>query len=68
VTRIILVPVRTTRAFVRVAGLRGALLFLVGIAIGMLIAPTSGARLRARILDRLVPVSDELPADTDMVV
>lgn len=52
---IALLPFKATRTFVRLAGLRGAILFAVGVGIGLLIAPTSGARLRARILERLQP-------------
>ena len=66
--RILLLPVKVTRTFVRLAGIRGALLLAVGVAIGLLIAPTSGARLRAKLKDRLAGPAGDLPADADMVV
>ena len=46
-------PFKATRTFVKLAGVRGALLLAVGVAIGLLIAPTSGARLRAKLKARL---------------
>ena len=42
-------PFKSVRTFVRLAGIKGALLLAVGVAIGLLIAPTSGARLRAKL-------------------
>ncbi len=51
--KILLFPLKATRTFVKLAGVRGALLLAVGVAIGLLIAPTSGARLRAKLKARL---------------
>ena len=51
--KILLFPFQATRTFVKLAGVRGALLLAVGVAIGLLIAPTSGARLRAKLKARL---------------
>jgi hypothetical protein len=53
VLKILLFPFKATRTFVKLAGVRGALLLAVGVAIGLLIAPTSGARLRAKLKARL---------------
>jgi gas vesicle protein len=66
--KILLFPVKATRTFVRLAGIRGALLLAVGVAIGLLIAPTSGARLRAKLAARFAESRDAVPADADMVV
>lgn len=52
-TKMLLFPVKATRTFLKLAGVRGALLLAVGVAIGLLIAPTSGARLRAKLKARL---------------
>ena len=51
--KILLFPFKATRTFVKLAGVRGALLLAVGVAIGLLIAPSSGARLRADLAARL---------------
>lgn len=51
--KILLMPFKATRTFVKLAGVRGALLLAVGVAIGLLIAPTSGARLRAKLKTRM---------------
>ena len=47
--KLIFLPFRMAIGFVKLAGIWGTLLFAVGVAVGMLIAPTSGARLRAKI-------------------
>ena len=43
------VPVRTTRFVVRVGSIRGWVLFVVGIALGLLLAPVTGQQLRAKL-------------------
>ena len=65
--KLVLLPVKATRTFVRLAGVRGALLLAVGVAIGLLIAPTSGARLRAKLVNR-VAASRTVPSTTPVVV
>jgi hypothetical protein len=42
-------PVRATRRSVRIVGFRGVLFLIVGLAIGLLLAPESGKHLRARL-------------------
>lgn len=49
----IMLPFKMARTFVRLAGIRGALLLAVGVGIGLLIAPTSGARLRAKLKSKI---------------
>lgn len=51
--KLIFLPIKVTRTFVRLAGVRGALLLAIGVGIGLLVAPTSGARLRAKLQARL---------------
>lgn len=56
-------PVRASRAAVRVAGVRGWLLFLIGLALGLLFAPGPGRDLRAKLQALLqggVPAADDL--------
>ena len=67
--KIIFLPIKVARTFVRLAGVRGVLLFAIGIGIGLLIAPTSGARLRAKLQARLNErTASDLPTDADLVV
>ena len=40
--KVLLFPFRTVIVFFKLAGVRGGLLFLVGIAVGLLIAPQTG--------------------------
>ena len=58
-----LLPFKILRTFLRFAGVRGALLLVVGVAIGMLIAPTSGARLRAKLQARMEAAGVPLPTE-----
>ncbi len=51
--KILMFPLKAVRAFVKLAGVRGALFLVVGVVVGMLVAPTSGARLRARLRAKL---------------
>ncbi|HEY4377991.1 MAG TPA: YtxH domain-containing protein [Acidimicrobiales bacterium] len=64
--RLIFLPVRLVRLGVRLAGVKGSLLLLVGIGVGLLVAPTTGAQMRARLMERLEggPVDPErIPAE-----
>ena len=57
----ILLPFKMARTFVRLAGIRGVLLMAVGVAIGLLIAPTSGVRLRAKLKAKVQEASGSGP-------
>lgn len=63
----LLMPFKFARTFVRIAGIRGVFFLAVGVGIGLLIAPTSGARLRAKLRDRLAAAGVELPSDAGPV-
>ena len=66
VLKLVVLPVKATRTFVRLAGVRGALLLAVGVGIGLLVAPTSGARLRARLRNRLEAARQSDQAEADL--
>lgn len=67
--KLIFLPIKVTRTFVRLAGIRGALLLAIGVGIGLLIAPTSGARLRAKLQARLNErTGGDLAVDFDPIV
>ncbi|MCU1353020.1 MAG: hypothetical protein JWM05_2229 [Acidimicrobiales bacterium] len=60
-------PLKLTRTAVKVVGLKNTFFLLLGVVIGLLIAPTTGAELRAKLADQLaggglatgtVPVDD----------
>ncbi len=55
--RLLLLPVRlplkTARMALRLTGLSNTLMLAVGVGVGLLIAPTSGAEMRRRLKERL---------------
>ena len=51
--RLLFFPLRLVRLGIRVAGVRNSLLLLIGVGVGLLIAPTTGRDLRARLASRL---------------
>jgi gas vesicle protein len=63
VFKVLLFPFKTVIVFFKLAGVKGGLLFLIGIAVGLLIAPQTGPELRARIqaklADRWWPPAEE---------
>lgn len=68
---LIFLPVRLMRTFVRLSGVRGVLLLAIGVGIGLLIAPTSGARLRAKLMAKLeerAMVGPPIPEASDQLV
>ncbi len=48
--RLIFSPVRIALFFVRILGFSRVVVFLLGVAVGLLAAPTTGAEMRARLL------------------
>lgn len=63
--KLLFFPFRAVFLFFRLAGVRGGLLFLVGIAVGLLIAPQTGPELRARIQAKLGDRAGTLPAEEE---
>ena len=51
--QILLFPFKAIRLFFRLSGVKGGLLFGFGVAIGLLIAPQTGAELRMRLQSRV---------------
>lgn len=64
--KLLLFPIRATIVFFKLAGVRGGLLFLIGIAVGLLIAPQTGPELRARLQAKLAGPAGDLPAEQDI--
>lgn len=63
--KVLLFPFRTIILFFKLSGVKGWFLFLIGIAVGLLIAPQTGPELRARIQAKLGDRAGGLPADED---
>jgi hypothetical protein len=57
------VSARATRGTVRVIGYRRVALLLVGVGVGLLVAPVSGAEMRRRLRDRLEALGGHPPVD-----
>lgn len=56
--KLLFLPVKLLIGFVKLSGLRGVLLLGIGVAIGLLVAPTSGDRLRAKLSARIQAIQD----------
>jgi hypothetical protein len=65
VLKLITFPFRALYLFFRLSGVKGGLLFVLGIAVGLLIAPQTGPELRARIQAKLADRSGGLPAEQE---
>ncbi len=66
--KLLFLPVRLIIGFLKLSGVRGSLLLLLGVGIGLLIAPQRGAQLRAQLLARLAEAKGGggVPADADL--
>lgn len=51
--RLLFFPLRLIRFGIRIAGVKNSLLLLIGVGIGLLIAPTTGQELRAKLAAQL---------------
>ncbi len=67
--KLLLLPFKALRGAVRIAGVRNSLLILAGVAIGLLVAPATGAQTRARLKHRIAAArgsgADSLAAASD---
>ncbi len=66
-TKIVLFPVKTVRLFFKLSGVKGGLLFGFGVVLGLLIAPQTGAELRARLQAKVAERSGGLPIEDDLI-
>lgn len=67
--KILLFPFKLLRVFLKLSGVKGAVLLAVGVAIGLLAAPQTGAELRVRLQAKLARRrADSHPADSDLVL
>ncbi|MEZ5141345.1 MAG: BON domain-containing protein [Acidimicrobiales bacterium] len=57
-------PVRVSQRAVRLAGVKGVLLFLVGLVVGLVLAPVPGRQLRARL--RALAAGGAAPSDEEL--
>ena len=65
--KVLLFPFRAIVLFFKLSGVKGGLLFGLGVFVGLLIAPQTGPELRARLLARLSDARNGgLPADEDL--
>ena len=63
--KVLLFPIRTIILFFKLSGVKGGLLFGLGIFVGLLIAPQTGPELRARLQAKLADRRSGLPAEED---
>jgi hypothetical protein len=67
--KVLLFPVRSIVLFFKMSGVKGALLFGLGILVGLLIAPQTGAEMRMRLLARLSEARNgDIPDDADLTL
>lgn len=66
--KLLFMPFRLVIGFLKLSGVRGSLLLLVGVGIGLLVAPQRGAQLRAQLLARMREARPGagLPSDADL--
>lgn len=63
--KLIALPFQVLRLFFRLSGVKGGLLFGLGVVVGLLVAPQTGPELRARLQSRLAG-SGITPSDEDL--
>lgn len=51
--KLLFLPIRIVLGLLKFSGVKGALLLVIGVGIGLLIAPKAGAELRAKLQQRL---------------
>lgn len=63
--KLLVLPFHTVRLFFKLSGVKGGLLFGLGVLIGLLIAPQTGPELRAQLQAKLA-ARRELPVEADL--
>ena len=66
--KVLLFPFRAVVLFFKLSGVKGGLLFGLGVAAGLLIAPQTGAELRAQIAARLAEAAGDEPGFDDPII
>jgi hypothetical protein len=67
--KVLLYPFKALGAFLKMSGVKGALLFGLGLALGLLFAPRTGAELRAKLAARAAAMrGDSDLVDGDLMV
>jgi hypothetical protein len=61
--RLVFSPLRIALFFARIVGYSRFGLFLIGVAVGLLVAPTTGAELRAKLRERLEAATSNTGAE-----
>ncbi len=66
--KLLFLPFKLTIGLLKLSGVKGSLLLLIGVGIGLLVAPQRGAKLRAQLLDRVgqARAGAGLPSDADL--
>ena len=64
--KVLLFPFRLIIIFFKLSGVKGGVLFGLGVLVGLLLAPQTGPELRARLLSRLGEGRGGLPRDEDL--
>ena len=66
--KLLMVPVKAIRLFFKLSGVKGGLLFGLGVVVGLLVAPQTGAELRARLEAKLAAGRTEpVMVDGDLI-
>ena len=65
--KLLLVPFKALRLLFKLSGVKGGLLFGLGVAVGLLVAPQTGPELRARLQARLAGTDALEPVDGDLL-
>lgn len=65
----LLLPVKGVRLFFKLSGVKGGLLFGLGVVVGLLVAPQTGPELRARLQAKLAAAraGTPLPVEGDLL-
>ena len=68
--KLLFFPFKVVRTILKLSGVKGSLLLGIGIAVGLLVAPQTGAELRARLQAKLAAHSgdDAIPDDVDLTL
>ena len=66
--KLLFLPIRLTIGFLKLSGVKGTLFLLLGVGVGLLIAPQRGAQLRAQLRSKLEAARSGagLPAEADL--